>query len=52
MTKERLLRPASYYEKIAPTVWREMRAEAIKRLEGTLKRRPEGVGRVPRQSQN
>ena len=48
VTKEQLLRPASYYEQIAPTVWREMREEAIKRLAGTMKRRPEGVGIVPR----
>jgi NADH-quinone oxidoreductase subunit I len=48
MTKGRLLRPVSYYEKIAPTVWAEIRDEAMKRLEGTRKRRPEGVGIVPR----
>ncbi len=49
MTKERLLRPVSYYEKIAPTVWAEVRDEATKRLEGTRKRRPAGVGLVPKE---
>lgn len=46
VTKERLLRPASYYEQIAPTVWAEMREEALKRLGGTLKRRPADMGFV------
>lgn len=48
MTKERLLRPISYYAQIAPTVWAEIREEAQKRLEGTIKRRPAGVGVVRR----
>jgi formate hydrogenlyase subunit 6/NADH:ubiquinone oxidoreductase subunit I len=47
-TKERLLRPASYFEKIAPTLWAEIREDAAKRLAGTMKRRPEGVGIVPK----
>jgi NADH-quinone oxidoreductase subunit I len=47
-TKERLLRPASYFEKIAPTTWAEIREDAAKRLTGTVKRRPEGVGIVPK----
>jgi NADH-quinone oxidoreductase subunit I len=46
--KERLLRPASYYERIAPSVWAEIREDAAKRLAGTMKRRPEGVGIVPK----
>ena len=49
-TKERLLRPASYYEKLAPSVWAELREDAAKRLAGTMKRRPKGLGIVPRQS--
>jgi formate hydrogenlyase subunit 6/NADH:ubiquinone oxidoreductase subunit I len=48
-TKERLLRPASYFEKIAPTVWAEIREDAAKRLAGTMKRRPDGVGIVPKE---
>ncbi|MGC8958796.1 MAG: 4Fe-4S dicluster domain-containing protein [Chloroflexia bacterium] len=50
MTKEKLLRPISYYEKIAPSVWAEMRDEALKRLAGTINRRPPDVGRVPRKA--
>jgi len=48
MTKERLLHPVSYYREIAPTVWAEIREEAMKRLDGTVKRRPAGVGVVPK----
>ncbi len=48
VAKERLLRPASYYAKIAPVTWAEMREDALKRLAGTMKRRPEGVGIVSR----
>jgi formate hydrogenlyase subunit 6/NADH:ubiquinone oxidoreductase subunit I len=48
VTKEQLLHPASYYEKLAPTIWGEMKENVLKRLAGTLKRRPEGVGIVKR----
>lgn len=46
MTKERLLRPASYYQEISPQGWEEIKEDVAKRLPGTMKRRPEGVGFV------
>jgi formate hydrogenlyase subunit 6/NADH:ubiquinone oxidoreductase subunit I len=48
VTKKDLLRPVSYYKQIAPSVWAETEADAVKRLAGTMKRRPEGMGIVSR----
>lgn len=48
LNKEDLLRPVSYYFGIAPSVWAEIEEDAMKRLEGTMKRRPEGAGIVSR----
>ncbi len=46
--KEQLLHPASYYEALAPTIWAEMKEDALKRLQGTMSRRPQGMGIVKR----
>ncbi len=48
MTKARLLRPVSYFEKISPSLWAEVREDAMKRLAGTVNRRPSEMGRVPK----
>lgn len=42
--KEGLVRPVSYYEKLAPTLWAEVSAGAMKKLQGAIKRRPAGIG--------
>jgi NADH-quinone oxidoreductase subunit I len=39
-----LLRPISYYERIAPDFWQEVRDGALKKLQGAVKKRPAGVG--------
>ncbi len=39
-----LLRPVSYYEAIAPTMWAEVRDAALKKLQNNIKRRPGNIG--------
>lgn len=46
VTKQQLLHPISHYRQIAPTVWAEIGEDAQKRLAGTVKRRPAGMGIV------
>ncbi|WP_322512977.1 4Fe-4S dicluster domain-containing protein [Chloroflexus sp.] len=45
--KERLNRPISYYAKIAPTMWAEVRESALKKLQGNIRRRPDVIGIAP-----
>lgn len=45
--KEQLNRPISYYERIAPTLWTEVRDGALKKLQGNIKRRPDVIGMAP-----
>ncbi len=45
--KEQLNRPISYYERIAPTLWTEVRDGAMKKLQGNIKRRPDVIGMAP-----
>ncbi len=45
--KEQLLRPISYYAKIAPTMWAEVRESALKKLQGNVRRRPDVIGLAP-----
>ncbi|NWF80303.1 MAG: 4Fe-4S binding protein, partial [Chloroflexi bacterium] len=45
--KEQLNRPISYYERIAPTMWTEVRDGALKKLQGNIKRRPDVIGMAP-----
>ncbi|MFQ3660809.1 MAG: 4Fe-4S dicluster domain-containing protein [Chloroflexaceae bacterium] len=45
--KEQLNRPISYYERIAPTMWAEVRDGAMKKLQGNMKRRPDVIGMAP-----
>ena len=40
----RLLRPVSYYNAIAPTMWSEVRESAMKKLQNNIKRRPGNIG--------
>ncbi len=45
--KAALNRPVSYYEKIAPTMWNEVKASAYKKLQGNMKRRSGLIGIAP-----
>lgn len=45
--KQELNRPVSYYERIAPTLWSEVREQAYKKLQGNIKRRPDVIGMAP-----
>lgn len=45
--KQELLRPISYYQRIAPTFWAEAEAGAMKKLQGNVKRRPDVIGLAP-----
>ncbi|MCS6841382.1 MAG: 4Fe-4S binding protein [Roseiflexus sp.] len=47
LNKEALNRPISYYEKIAPTFWAEVKDSAMKKLQGNMKRRPDLIGVAP-----
>jgi formate hydrogenlyase subunit 6/NADH:ubiquinone oxidoreductase subunit I len=40
----RLLRPISYYQTIAPTMWNDVRESALKKLQNNIKRRPGAIG--------
>jgi formate hydrogenlyase subunit 6/NADH:ubiquinone oxidoreductase subunit I len=40
----RLLRPVSYYNALAPTMWSEVRESALKKLQNNIKRRPGNIG--------
>jgi NADH-quinone oxidoreductase subunit I/electron transport complex protein RnfC len=42
-----LARPISYYARLAPTFWAEVRDGALKKLEGTVKRRSGLIGIAP-----
>jgi len=42
---DRLLRPISYYEAIAPTMWSDVKEQAMKKLQNNIKRRPGAIGR-------
>jgi NADH-quinone oxidoreductase subunit I len=44
INKAGLNRPISYYEKIAPTFWAEVKDSAMKKLQGNMKRRPDLIG--------
>ena len=41
----RLLRPISYYSTIAPTLWNDVKDQAMKKLQNNIKRRPGMIGR-------
>ena len=41
---DRLLRPVSYYQTIAPTLWADVRESAMKKLQNNIKRRPGQIG--------
>jgi len=45
--REQLNRPVSYYEQIAPTFWAEARDGAMKKLQGSVKRRSGLLGVAP-----
>ncbi|NTW97500.1 MAG: 4Fe-4S binding protein, partial [Oscillochloris sp.] len=45
--KEQLNRPISYYVGIAPDLWAEVQASAMKKLQGNIKRRPDVIGLAP-----
>jgi NADH-quinone oxidoreductase subunit I/electron transport complex protein RnfC len=45
--KEQLNRPTSYYAGIAPDLWAEVQAGALKKLQGNIKRRPGVLGMAP-----
>jgi NADH-quinone oxidoreductase subunit I/electron transport complex protein RnfC len=45
--KRELLRPVSYYEAIAPTLWEQVKDNAYKKLEGSKKRRVGALGIAP-----
>ncbi len=47
INKVALNRPISYYEKIAPTFWAEVKDSAMKKLQGNIKRRPDLIGVAP-----
>jgi NADH-quinone oxidoreductase subunit I/electron transport complex protein RnfC len=47
VSREQLNRPTGYYESIAPTQWAEVRAQALKKLQGNIKRRPDVLGMAP-----
>jgi len=47
INKAGLNRPISYYEKIAPTFWAEVKDSAMKKLQGNMKRRPDLIGVAP-----
>ncbi|MBO9335627.1 MAG: 4Fe-4S binding protein [Roseiflexus sp.] len=47
INKVGLNRPISYYEKIAPTFWAEVKDGAMKKLQGNIKRRPDLIGVAP-----
>ncbi|GAB4440927.1 MAG: hypothetical protein OHK0015_37540 [Chloroflexi bacterium OHK40] len=47
VAKEQLNRPIGYYERIAPTMWAEVREQALKKLQGNIKRRPGVLGMAP-----
>jgi formate hydrogenlyase subunit 6/NADH:ubiquinone oxidoreductase subunit I len=42
-----LARPVSYYQALAPSMWAEVRDEALKKLQGTVKRRSGLIGVAP-----
>jgi NADH-quinone oxidoreductase subunit I/electron transport complex protein RnfC len=42
--KAGLNRPVSYYQKIAPTFWDEVKDGAYKKLQNNMKKRPDQVG--------
>jgi len=45
--KEALNRPVSYYERIAPTLWAEVKDSAAKKLQGNIRRRSGVMGIAP-----
>jgi len=45
--KEGLNRPISYYSTIAPTLWNEVRDQALKKLQNNVKRRSGNIGVAP-----
>lgn len=45
--KAALDRPISYYETIAPNLWAEVQANAMKKLQNNIKRRPGTIGMAP-----
>ena len=47
VTKQDLGRPISYYIGIAPTLWAEVKDSALKKLQGSIKRRPDVLGIAP-----
>ncbi len=47
MNKAQLSRPVSYYERIAPTFWAEVKASAYKKLQNSVKRRVDLIGIAP-----
>ena len=47
VTKHDLGRPISYYVGIAPTLWAEVKDSALKKLQGSIKRRPDVIGIAP-----
>jgi NADH-quinone oxidoreductase subunit I/electron transport complex protein RnfC len=47
VNKQQLNRPISYYAGIAPTMWQEVEAGALKKLQGNIKRRPDVIGMAP-----
>ncbi|HWQ15672.1 MAG TPA: 4Fe-4S binding protein, partial [Roseiflexaceae bacterium] len=47
LNKEQLNRPISYYERIAPTFWAEVKESALKKLQGNVKRRSGLIGLAP-----
>jgi NADH-quinone oxidoreductase subunit I/electron transport complex protein RnfC len=44
MRKEQLNRPISYYKSVAPDLWADVQAGAMKKLQGSIKRRPDVIG--------
>lgn len=52
INREGLDRPISYYENLAPTFWHEARDNALKKLQGNVKRRPGKIGVAPQMVNN
>ena len=47
LNKEQLNRPVSYYERLAPTMWAEVKDSAYKKLQGNVRRRSGLIGVAP-----
>jgi NADH-quinone oxidoreductase subunit I/electron transport complex protein RnfC len=49
--RQGLMRPVSYYEKLAPSFWAEVKEGAYKKLQGNMKRRSGLIGIAPQMAE-